>query len=128
MQNERETLGGRETVDYAAMVEAGAHLFSDDGIPIDDQAVLASAMEQIARLGFAISLHEEDRRLTANGAVNAGEVSKRLGVAGVPAVAETERIRRLVPDGRFVEARETQNLSQILEQLRFGDDGKAVAS
>ena len=39
-------------------------------------------------------LHEEDRALTANGAVNAGEVSKRLGVAGVPAAAETERIRR----------------------------------
>lgn len=87
-------LGGRETVDFAAMVAAGAHLFSDDGIPIDDQAVLASAMEQIARLGFAISLHEEDRALTASGAVNAGEVSKRLGVAGVPAAAETERIRR----------------------------------
>jgi dihydroorotase len=87
-------LGGRETVDFAAMVAAGAHLFSDDGIPIDDQAVLASAMEQIARLGFAISLHEEDRALTANGAVNAGEVSKHLGVAGVPAAAETERIRR----------------------------------
>ncbi len=87
-------LSGRETVDFAAMVAAGAHLFSDDGIPIDDQAVLASAMEQIARLGFAISLHEEDRALTANGAVNAGEVSKRLGVAGVPAAAETDRIRR----------------------------------
>jgi dihydroorotase len=87
-------LGGRETVDFDAMVAAGAHLFSDDGIPIDDQAVLASAMEQIARLGFAISLHEEDRALTANGAVNAGEVSRRLGVAGVPAAAETERIRR----------------------------------
>ena len=87
-------LGGRETVDFAAMVEAGAHLFSDDGIPIDDQAVLASAMEQIARLGFAISLHEEDRALTGGGAVNSGEVSKRLGVAGVAAAAETERIRR----------------------------------
>src|ERR1700751_267429 len=69
-------LGGPETVGFAAMVAAGVHLFSDDGIPIDDQAVLASAMEQIARLGFAISLHEEDRALTASGPVNAGEVSK----------------------------------------------------
>ena len=65
-----------------------------------------------------------------------GEVAKLLEAAGVVCIAalsisdrgETERIRRLVPDGRFVEARETQNLSQILEQLRFGDDGKAVAS
>jgi len=87
-------LGGRETVDFAAMIEAGARLFSDDGIPIDDQAVLRAAMEQTGRLGFAISLHEEDRALTAHGAVNAGEVSKRLGVAGIPAAAETERVRR----------------------------------
>lgn len=87
-------LGGRERVDFAAMVAAGARLFSDDGIPIDDQGVLAGAMEQIGRLGFVISLHEEDRALTASGAVNAGEVSKRLGVAGVPAAAETGRIRR----------------------------------
>ena len=86
--------GRRELVDFAAMVAAGAHLFSDDGIPIDDQAVLARAMEQIARLGFAISLHEEDRALTADGAVNAGEVSKRLGVAGRAGGAETERVRR----------------------------------
>ncbi|HLK85946.1 MAG TPA: dihydroorotase [Candidatus Binataceae bacterium] len=87
-------LGGRATVDFAAMIEAGARLFSDDGIPIDDQAVLRAAMEQTGRLGFVISLHEEDRALTARGAVNAGEVSKRLGVAGIPAAAEIERVRR----------------------------------
>ena len=81
-------------MDFATMIEAGARLFSDDGIPIDDQAVLRAAMEQTGRLGFAISLHEEDRALTAHGAVNAGEVSKRLGVAGIPAAAETERVRR----------------------------------
>jgi dihydroorotase len=87
-------LGGRKTVDFAAMVEAGARLFSDDGIPIDDQAVLARALEETSRLAFAISLHEEDRALTGAGAVNAGEVSKRLGVAGAPAAAEIDRVRR----------------------------------
>jgi dihydroorotase len=81
-------------VDFSAMAEAGARLFSDDGIPIDDQAVLAEAIEVVGRLGFAISLHEEDRALTADGAMNGGEFSKRLGVAGIPAKAETERIRR----------------------------------
>lgn len=87
-------LAGREPVDFAAMVEAGARLFSDDGVPVDDQALLSRALEQTARLGFAISLHEEDRALTGAGAVNAGEVSKRLGVAGAPAAAEIERVRR----------------------------------
>lgn len=85
---------GRELVDHAAMVEAGARLFSDDGVPVDDRAVLARALEEISHLGFAVSLHEEDRTLSADGAVNEGEVAKRLGVAGVPAAAESRRVRR----------------------------------
>jgi dihydroorotase len=87
-------LRGTELVDYESMAQAGARLFSDDGIPVDDQVLLRTAFDQIGRLGFAISLHEEDRELSAGGAVNAGEVSKRLGVKGVPPSAETRRIRR----------------------------------
>jgi dihydroorotase len=87
-------LDGRELIDFERMIEAGARLFSDDGIPIDDQAVLAQALDASVRAGFVISLHEEDRARTAEGAVNAGEISKRLGVAGIPAAAESERVRR----------------------------------
>ncbi len=87
-------LRGERLVDYEAMAEAGARLFSDDGIPVDDQVLLHRAFDEIGRLGFAISLHEEDRDLSAGGAVNAGEVSRRLGVKGVPLSAETFRIRR----------------------------------
>jgi dihydroorotase len=87
-------LGGRELADFAAMAAAGARMFSDDGIPIDDQVVLSDALERVSRLGFAISLHEEDLALTGPGAINAGETSKRLGVAGIPATAETSRVRR----------------------------------
>jgi dihydroorotase len=87
-------LCGVETVDFVAMIEAGARLFSDDGIPIDDPVILSRAVEEISRLGFATSLHEEDRLLSRNAALNAGEVSKRLGVSGVPVSAEAERVRR----------------------------------
>jgi len=89
-----KNLAGRELVDFAAMAAAGARLYSDDGIPIDDEAILVSAFREAAQIGFAISLHEEDRALTGHGACNAGEVSKRLGVAGIPVTAETHRVRR----------------------------------
>jgi dihydroorotase len=89
-----KALHGAELVDFAAMAEAGARLFSDDGIPIDDQVVLSRALDELARLNFAVSLHEEDRHLSDEGAINAGEVSKRLGVKGYPNAAETARIRR----------------------------------
>ena len=87
-------LRGTELVDFATMAAAGARLFSDDGIPIDDQVILARALDELARLNFAVSLHEEDRHLSAEGAANAGEVSRRLGVKGYPTSAETTRIRR----------------------------------
>jgi dihydroorotase len=87
-------LGGRKLVDLAAMADAGARLFSDDGMPIDDLALIASAGEQLAPSGFAVSLHEEDRALSQEGAANAGEVSKRLGVRGYPDSAESRRIQR----------------------------------
>jgi len=85
---------GVEPVDYRAMVEAGARLFSDDGMPIDDQSLLRRAIDEIGDLGFVVSLHEEDRALAGDGAVNAGDISRRLGVAGVPVAAESKRVQR----------------------------------
>ena len=89
-----KALAGKELVDFEAMAAAGARLFSDDGIPIDDLAVLTRAFDATKALGMAISLHEEDRGLSCNGAVNAGDVSKRLGVTGYSAAAESARVRR----------------------------------
>jgi dihydroorotase len=87
-------LRGVELVDLREMIEAGARLFSDDGIPIDDPMILSRAFDEAKRLGYAISLHEEDRALSCDGALNAGEVSSRLGVSGYTDSAESERVRR----------------------------------
>jgi len=89
-----QALRGIEPVDFTAMVEAGARLFSDDGIPIDDAMVLSRALDEAKRLGYAIALHEEDRVLSSNGALNAGAVSKHLGVSGYTDSAESQRVRR----------------------------------
>jgi dihydroorotase len=87
-------LRGVELVDFASMIEDGARLFSDDGIPIDDPVILSRAFDEAKRLGYAVSLHEEDRALSCEGALNAGEVSKLLGVSGYTDSAESERVRR----------------------------------
>ncbi len=76
------------------MLEAGARLFSDDGIPIDDAMVLSRALDEAKRLGYAVALHEEDRALSCEGALNAGAVSKHLGVSGYTDSAESQRVRR----------------------------------
>jgi len=87
-------LRGIEPVDFAAMVDAGARLFSDDGIPIDDAMVLSRALDDAKQLGYAVALHEEDRALSCEGALNAGVASKHLGVSGYPDSAESQRVRR----------------------------------
>ncbi len=87
-------LCGVEPVDFGAMIEAGARLFSDDGIPIDDAMVLSRALDEAKRLGYAVALHEEDRGLSCNGALNAGAVSEHLGVSGYTDSAESQRVRR----------------------------------
>ncbi|HVN91297.1 MAG TPA: dihydroorotase [Candidatus Binataceae bacterium] len=87
-------LAGNELVDFRNMMQAGARMFSDDGIPIDDPAVLKRALRIAADSGLAVSLHEEDRALTADGAMNAGTAAEQLGVKGIPPSAETSRVRR----------------------------------
>src|SRR5260370_13671109 len=87
-------LEGIELVDYARMAEAGARLFSDDGMPVDDQDFLVEALRRVGQLGFAISLHEEDRHLSAENTMNSGVVATRLGLQGIPAAAESLRVRR----------------------------------
>jgi len=87
-------LEGRDAVDFDAMAAAGAGLFSDDGMPIDDSKLLREAYLNISRLGLAISLHEEDRALSAGRAINDGSVARMLGVGGIPTAAEYQRIER----------------------------------
>ena len=97
-------LDGRELTGFAAMAAAGARMFSDDGIPIDDPGLLCSALRAAAALNLPISLHEEDRALTAGGAMNQGPNAERLGVAGIPAAAESARVERDLELARRVDA------------------------
>jgi dihydroorotase len=79
---------GQELVDFDRMVEAGAVAFSDDGGPVANAALLRSALEQGVRLGKAILDHAEDPDLARGTVMNEGDLSRRLGVRGVPAAAE----------------------------------------
>jgi dihydroorotase len=97
-------LAGRELVNVDAMLSAGARMFSDDGVPVDDEHILQTALERIGRTGLAISLHEEDRALTSNGAMSDGAVARKLGVRGIPAAAESQRVRRDLAIARVARA------------------------
>jgi dihydroorotase len=87
-------MAGRELTEMAALREAGALGFSDDGLPIRSAQVMRRALQYQHLVGGTILLHEEDPELTADGVMGEGEVSAALGLAGVPAVSESTMIAR----------------------------------
>lgn len=87
-------MNGKELTDMETLRQQGAAGFTDDGIPILDEALLLQAMEEAARLDVPISLHEEDPMLIANNGINRGAVSEKLGIGGSPCEAEVRLIER----------------------------------
>ncbi len=85
---------GRVLTEMAALREAGAVGFSDDGLPITDAGVMRRALQYQHLVGGNILLHEEDPALTGNGVMAEGEVSAALGLAGVPDISESTMIAR----------------------------------
>ena len=78
---------GQELVDFKAQLEAGAIAFSDDGMPIENAAMIREAMIEANKLGSFISEHCEEKSV-ASGAINAGPIADKLGVQGVYPEAE----------------------------------------
>ncbi|MFC4768432.1 dihydroorotase [Effusibacillus consociatus] len=90
------TCGGRgeELTDMQALKEAGAVGFTDDGVGVQVAGMMRTAMERAKELGLPIVIHAEDESLSGKGCMNEGEVSKRLGLPGIPGVAESVHVAR----------------------------------
>lgn len=84
---------GCEAVDFTALVEAGAVGFSDDGDTTSDSSLMRLALEASRDLGRPVMVHCEDKTL-ATGSMHEGEVSRDLGLVGIPAEAEEIIIAR----------------------------------
>lgn len=86
---------GKEPVDLEALHGAGVRVFTDDGDWVSDDAVIEELMMAAARLpGAVIAQHAEEPVLSAGGHMHEGELSRRLGVAGIPPAAEHEAVAR----------------------------------
>lgn len=83
----------KEDVDYDAVIEAGAIGWSDDGDSTPDSAIMRRALEASKRLGKPVIVHCEDKAI-AHGAMHEGDVSRELGIEGIPAAAEEIIIAR----------------------------------
>ena len=85
---------GKELCDYAALRDAGAVGFTDDGRPVVDAVLLREAFDRISKLGVPVSLHEEDPAYITENGVNSGAAAAALGLTGSDPMAEISMIKR----------------------------------
>ena len=85
--------GGEELAEMGLMARAGAVAFSDDGCAVASAGLMAKAMRYASVTGLALMQHCEEPTL-GGGAMNAGPLASRLGLAGWPNLAEELVIRR----------------------------------
>ncbi len=78
----------------AALLSIGCLGFTDDGRPVADASVMRKALQYQKMCGGVLALHEEDLELSGAGVMHEGEVSARLGIAGIPSVSESIPIAR----------------------------------
>jgi len=76
------------------MVDEGAVAITDDGSPVMDSGLMRLALEYSQAFGIPVADHPEDIGLSANGHMNEGVVSARLGLAGKPNASEDIHIVR----------------------------------
>ncbi len=87
-------LAGEVMTEMAALVEAGAVAFSDDGQTVMNSGVMRRVLEYSRGVEAPVVTHAEDRTLVGDGVVNEGATSTRLGLPGNPAAAEAIQVGR----------------------------------
>lgn len=85
--------------------EAGVRIFTDDGSTVTDGGLLRSAMEYVGHRGGVVAEHAEDPWIAAGGHLHEGAVSSRLGLAGIPALAEEIIVARDIALARLTGSR-----------------------
>ena len=93
---------GETIVEFGDLVQAGAMAFSDDGHAIMNNEIMRRALEYCAMFDVPILDHCGDVNLIGNGVMCEGEVSTRLGLPGIPPVAEAIQVARDIALAEYV--------------------------
>jgi len=89
-------LEGERLTELHTLRDAGCLIFGQADHPIADTAVLLRAMEYAATFDIPLSLKPVDASLVKTGVVHDGAVASSHGLPGMPALAETAGLSRLL--------------------------------
>ncbi|MEO8004799.1 MAG: dihydroorotase [Betaproteobacteria bacterium] len=82
-------LKGERITEMAELLDAGCVAFSQADAPLNDNQILMRAMQYAATFGYPVWLRPRDANLGRGGFAHDGQVATRLGLAPIPAIAET---------------------------------------
>jgi len=85
---------GRELTDFAALKEAGAVGFTDDGVGVQNAQMMKNAMTLAKSLGMPIIAHCEDDSLVEGAWASEGKFARENGLKGIPNESEAIHVGR----------------------------------
>lgn len=85
---------GETLTDFAALKEAGAIGFTDDGVGVQNAWMMKKAMQKAASLDVPIVAHCEENTLVTGAAVTEGSFARKHGLKGIPNESEAIHVGR----------------------------------
>ncbi len=85
---------GKELTEMGDMAMRGAMAFSDDGVYVDSAHVMTLAARYVSAFDKVLICHDIESELNHEGFMHEGTVSARIGVPGIPSIAEDIAVAR----------------------------------
>ncbi len=85
---------GKQMTEFGLLKRKGIIAFTDGTKTIQDPEVMSRIMNLASQSQTLIMQHAEDNILSKNGLINEGEISTRLGLKGIPFLAEKIIVER----------------------------------
>jgi dihydroorotase len=98
-------LKGQRLTEMSQLVDAGCVAFSQADAPLVDTQVMERALQYAATFDYPVWLRPQDPHLSQGGVAHDGQVATRLGLAPVPATAETVALSTILLLVRQIGAR-----------------------
>ncbi len=96
-----KNLQGQQLSKMGALKDAGCIAFNQLDYPIENTQILRNALEYASSLDMKVIVHPLDKSLTNGGCIHEGIVATRIGLKGIPDIAETTALLQWLTIAEF---------------------------
>jgi len=96
---------GKELAEMYDMYASGAAAFSDGTLPVQSAGLLLKALQYVKAFDGVVVQVPMDKSIGQHGLINEGIISTRLGLPGIPAIAEELIVARDIKLARYADSK-----------------------